>query len=385
MKKLTINKLKSGQKIIIYGAGVYGEITFAGLNFLGLVPFCFCDREKSIGDFHGIKVIQPNMIDVYKDAIILIAIETEYWNVKEFLDNKELENYDISTFFDLPLDINSLSYKAQEKYQNKDLYLAAVKYSRNPEIINISHMDLLVTEKCTLRCRDCSALIPYYVKPQNYVCEEIICKFNHMLQYINHISELRILGGEPFINDCIYKLFEEYRKNKKISNLVVYTNGTVIPDKKVLTSMNENNVIVHISDYDINTNKISQLTKVLNNYGIKCRVRKFDTWQDMGAVSCRNHSENILRSLYEECYQKNCYTFLKGKLYNCPRQAHLVNLGIIENDYNSVDFNDEYCNVEEKRKELLKMIYEWEYITACNYCSGMNFHKNCVKAAIQIK
>ncbi len=35
---------------------------------------------------------------------------------------------------------------------------------KNNNILNVKHLDLVLTEKCSLKCKDCSNLMQYYAK-----------------------------------------------------------------------------------------------------------------------------------------------------------------------------------------------------------------------------
>ena len=64
---------KEGKKVIIYGAGRYGELAYWMLKELNIKPFCFAD-EKMAGDkFCNLKVISPNGLKDYLDAIVLVS------------------------------------------------------------------------------------------------------------------------------------------------------------------------------------------------------------------------------------------------------------------------------------------------------------------------
>ena len=69
-------------------------------------------------------------------------------------------------------------------------------------------LEVFITERCTLRCRDCSHLIPEYKAPKNYEMKEIINVLENVLKVVDKISDLIILGGEPVLHMELYKLIE---------------------------------------------------------------------------------------------------------------------------------------------------------------------------------
>ena len=48
-----------GQNIVIYGAGIYGEIAFQCLRTWGIRAFCFADRNENLKKKFGLLFIKP--------------------------------------------------------------------------------------------------------------------------------------------------------------------------------------------------------------------------------------------------------------------------------------------------------------------------------------
>ena len=89
--------------------------------------------------------------------------------------------------------------------------------------------------------------------------------FDRFLGAVDYIVEVRVLGGEPFCNNEIYKVIEHLYQHPKIGQTVVYTNGTIVPSKQVLDDLNKGMAIVRISDYGINKERIEQLLKAFSD------------------------------------------------------------------------------------------------------------------------
>ena len=85
-------------------------------------------------------------------------------------------------------------------------------------------IDILVTERCSMKCQDCSNLMQYYIKPQNIGNETIIKEIEEILSKIDHLFEIRLIGGEPFVNPNIYEMISYATNLSKVSYVVIYTN-----------------------------------------------------------------------------------------------------------------------------------------------------------------
>jgi molybdenum cofactor biosynthesis enzyme MoaA len=61
-------------------------------------------------------------------------------------------------------------------------------------------MDVVISERCSLKCVDCSNLMQFYESPQDISFNEILRDFDALLERVNHIYEIRLIGGELFMN-----------------------------------------------------------------------------------------------------------------------------------------------------------------------------------------
>lgn len=377
-------KYNPDKKLVVYGASVYGELAKAALEQMGILPDYFCDKSKKRKEYFSIPVITPEELNKLGDISIIIASADFFYEIKEMLKSMGFDVlYDMSLLLKIELDISKLSNRAKEIYANRDYYLNIVS-SQSGEKIVLNRIQYVVTEKCSLRCKDCSHLMPYYKCPQNADIQKDEAAFDLLLDHIDYIAELRILGGEPFINKEMHELIEEYFDNPKIQTISIYTNGTIIPDEKTLVALKHENVKVHISDYKINQEKIQKLTSIFDEYKITYFVRSYDEWQDAGDTSYRGYSLEQVENHFSTCFERNGYTFLHGKLYRCPRSAHGMNLNAMPDaPENYIDLQNWSGNSTELKERIINL-QNLKWLESCKYCSGPDNHEKGIPAAIQI-
>lgn len=382
IKSFDIEQHAKYDKIIIYGASAYGEIAYQALIQNGITPACFCDRKALVG-VEGIPVIKPEQVDDYQDAAFIIASADSFQEIKNFLWNHGCKKiYDMRLLLGNPVDISRLSNRAKDVYDNRQNYYDAVERA-NEGAIYFSRLQYVVSERCSLRCRHCSHLMQYYKNPENVDLEGHKEAFDRFLEAVDQISELRIMGGEPFMNQDTYKLVEWYYGHPKIRRLSVYTNGTIIPSTSNLRTFSGKNIRLHISNYGINEARIQAVTKKLDEYGISYFVRKYDSWQDAGNLEERGYTEDYMRESFAACFERNSYTFFRGKLYHCARSAHGMNLGAIpwmEDDV--VDFTLGDRQKEDYRNAIMTL-QDKGFLISCNYCNGPNYHEGDIPAGEQ--
>ncbi len=374
----------TNKEIIVYGAGRYGELALRGLQALGIEPNAFADQALADQMYFGIPVISPDNLVAYHDAAVLIASYNYFYEMLAFLQSIGHENiYDILELIKLEYDESILSEYALDEKHNYGKYQGVIDCA-DIEGIVVTHCEMVLTERCTLRCRDCANLMQYYEKPENLDINEIITDFNKFLDSIDILLELRLLGGEPFICKELDKIINAFVDNKKVKRITIYTNSTLIPSDKVLNAMKNPKVSVHMSNYGKVSRKLKELDSLLAEKNVNHYVHSYENWNDLGGTEKRNYSDNKLRALYRNCLMAKCYTFYRGKFYICPRAAHGERQGVFQNRKEEfVDFTGS-VNTGIKREEIKCLTEHMAYITACDYCNGSSVRSEQVEAATQL-
>lgn len=374
--------IKQGTMLIVYGASVYGELAYLALQKLGVKPAYFCDRFRT-GQYFGIDIIHPDELKHFLKANIIIASCDYFDEIREQLLEQGCHNlFDMRYLLSLELPQNDMTQRARAMYAYRQVYNDVAEHQGE---LNFHRVQFVVTEKCSLKCRDCMHLMQYYQKPMDVDLEKACLSFDRLLNVVDNISELRILGGEPFIHKELYKLIDRYAPSKKIGSITIYSNGTVMPNERNFHALKNSKVTVNISNYIHNEKRIRVLEERLKEQGILFFVRRYDSWQDCGDLSNRGYSQEKKEELFLNCFERGCYTFYQSQLHRCPRSVHAINLGAmpdVKRDY--VDFAQ--LNVSDS--ELVKQLYSLRsktWIEACNYCLGPNILTQHLIPAIQIK
>lgn len=372
------------EPVIIYGASVYGEIAYFALKSLGIEPEFFCDRFTKDDKYFSVKVIKPGMLIDKVHANIIIASVDYFSDILGYLQEIGCDNiYDMSELMQVNFDIGVLSERAKYKLDYKKQYLDMVDSVRLSDKLSFSRVQYIVTERCSLKCRDCSHLMQYYKHPQNIDLHKYKSAFEKFLKFVGTISDLRILGGEPLMNPFMYEVIKWFHEDERIKTISVYTNGTIVPNKENITYLKSSKVRIHISKYEVNKEKIKKVISCFDKNGIKYYVEPFTNWQTPGNLMKRNCSEVENKTKFQRCYDSNGYSFYKDRLYRCPRSVHGISVGAMpDNEAEYVEFGNvsiSEAELEGKIKELMKR----PYLAACDYCDGLDNHRQSVEPAIQ--
>lgn len=236
------------------------------------------------------------------------------------------------------------------------------------------YLDVVITECCTLKCRDCSNLMQYYHHPENLDIEEQIIALRRIFRSVR-VAQLKILGGEPFVcqNNLIRLL--EYLKEEaidRVEEIVIITNGTLIPSDETLNAIKDTpKTKILFSDYGEVSSKIKDFTAICSERGITSEVVETEYWWDFGDLKLREEKASKAQYRFDACYsRKHCNTLYRGKLYLCPRQAHGVHLGLIPgSDSERVDILvDEFDDPSVLHDAIYRLIDRKERIQSCSYC-----------------
>lgn len=371
------------KKIIIYGAGRYGELAYWGLKALGLRPDFFVDENRAGQEFLGCMVKRTEELRACLNDIVLVASYNYFFEMVSNLQSMGFDEiYDILGLIRLEYDEKVLSEYLSDEKNNWKKYANLVENTDLDKLI-INHCELVVTECCTLKCRDCANLMQYYEHPVNLDIGDTIRYFNRFLDSVDMLLELRILGGEPFIVKDLDRIIDEYVGAGKIKRIVIYSNSTIIPSERVLKSLKKEKISIHMSDYGDVCKKVYELEKIYTENGIEHYIHKYDKWSDLGNIDHRDYTDKEMSDVFRNCMMAKCYTFYRGRLFVCPRSAHGERLGCFKNGEDEfVDFRGK-SDINSKRLELKELINRRKYITACNYCNGSLVKSKIIPAAVQ--
>lgn len=108
--------------------------------------------------------------------------------------------------------------------QNYFAYFTSL-YRRQREGVFLGGVEIDLTKRCTLRCKECANLMQYYKKPDRIPGETIRKSVICLLDSVDGIAMLKILGGEPLLEQelqpykegliCLLKELELHREELK--------------------------------------------------------------------------------------------------------------------------------------------------------------------------
>ncbi len=379
------------EKVMIYGYSSIGEAVYQECMRRGSHVLCFCEDSN----------IRKNKAQIELDIFSLDEIIERDLNGKFIIciPNAEpvIQKLERAGYNDWALVTEYLSEQnyINDKYTIKSKGAAvreiescvlSHKYLKMPEKIFLRNIDLEITEKCSMRCRDCCNLMQYYKQPKEYSVEKLVEWMDELLNYVDEIYEIRILGGEPFMHRQVHRIIERIISYPQVHRILVITNATIMPSEEMWEVMENDKVGFSITDYGKLSRNLINMQQELEKRNIVYDIHEMGGWTQCSNIAAHQRDEKELREIYQECCAKNLITLLDGKIYKCPYIANAINLKAIPNA------EGEYVDLgtlrekepEIARKELRNYLKEKEYFLSCDYCEGRSFDADEIEPAIQI-
>ena len=390
VKKLeNLSDLVSKSNVVVFGTGNFGKIVVRALKDCGISIEKICDTNSSNWGktFCGYPVVSPD--DLSEKDIVLLATNISNRKFMRTLceSKKVLSIYNVEnilrksswpSFFG-ELDLEWSFDRAQEVI---DLYFFDIDAESEVQLLKVKSLDVVLTERCSLKCIDCSNLMQYYQKPIGAEVEVLVETLRNFLETVDYVSELRLIGGEPLVSKNVERVLDTIFEYSNFDRIVLYTNGTVVPKDSLLKKFQDPRVWIKISDYGPVSRKAKLVADTCTAWGVNCIHEVVTEWEDVGRVLFRGRTDAENKVVFGNCCVNDTLTLLHGQLYACPFSAHTDNLGVLENaDIDKVDMLN-LKNLSDKIRSIYK---DKDVLVACNLCNGRDHIVDKVVAGIQTK
>ena len=381
-KDVLLHRIKeSGRLVVIRGYDVVGWKLLDMLNDAGIFVWAFTDRDEAKHGFgYGGYPIVP-MSEVPKDALCVIAAMS-IADVVDDLEQHGLYNWLAADVLlsDYDCTQDSPDFQIDEtRWQVESVRISHAAY-RKPDYVFIRSLDVMITERCSMKCKDCSNLMQYFEKPRDFDVAEVILDVDDALENVDEVLEARVLGGDAFMHKDWGWMVRWLCEQEKVRRVVVYTNGRIVPDHRAMQSLCHGKVTVSVTDYGQASTKINTLIEMMRKRGVWHKVFVPDVWIDCATISKHNRSQDENDDLFRHCVATNLLTLADGKLFRCPYAASAWLLGVTEDEW-FVDVRDE--DVDRKNIRAYVNNRDWA-MHACDFCTG-RILTNTIETAVQTK
>ncbi len=395
------SEVEQGSKVILYGAGDVGQAYYEQIIRTGYCEVAeWVDKNADMYRDCGLCVSLPSEIENSQYDMVIIAVYDAY-SARRI--NEELINLGVSqkkivwigferqtvrkTLIERYL-IEPVIARYSEAFRRrginseeknaKEWIIKESEKNRNSDNIILPRLVVELTTVCTLKCKGCNNLIPLYREQCILSTEEVIKEIATVIEAVDGIVTLELLGGEPFAYRSLCEVMDYVLGLDKVFEVELTTNGTLVPSLELIERLNNEKVTIKISGYK-ESDKYDRLIKLFIENGIRYELYDDITWIDSGGVIKRNRSERDVENTYRACDSaRYCKTLYKGKVYACARSASLYDLGYCNDPKGYLDINESKYIRSDIRDFFLK-----KTDPSCDYCDYCE-HWRMIPAGVQL-
>ena len=206
-------------------------------------------------------------------------------------------------------------------------------YIKDNKVI-IPILEIHASHNCNLKCESCS----HYsnngsgenLKPE--ILDNQLTKWSEKISPI----VLKILGGEPFLNNKLEDVLKVCRRNFPNIKIELSTNGLLLTKVKFnFDCLNKLNVSLLISIHcqeESYSNKMQEVFDFLNQLNVPFKkIESYKRWRRLHFVEDNTvipFQDNLPRQSWNICLSKNYRQLLDGSIYKCPQVAYINKIKI---------------------------------------------------------
>jgi len=315
--------------VAIYGAGDFGKYVKRLIddhpeNGYNVVNFVDNDILKQNSTYMGVKCISiAKMWQEYGKSIdlVLIAIRsalTTFFFIESLLESGKIRNLYM-------VHPNVLDRKIS-LFKNGQLNERAL--IKGPWL---SYLEQDIVSHCNLKCDSCSHYCNAVSEPEFYDTAEFEKDMLRLAQLFSQINTIRILGGEPFLHPELPKFVEIARNIFPNSNLVVATNGLLIPKQKpqVWRIFRDARVKVYITQYLPTSKMLDRIKNTLDENYVQYSVSELI--KEFGKLLTLHENNNPFET--RKTCPKMCTTICKGNLALCPPMLYIDRINALADNF----------------------------------------------------
>ena len=382
-----LEEIKSARRpAVIFGAGRAGWYIMKVLEHHGIRIAAFCESNPSRGRMHyGCPVLSAESVaEVYPNGLVFIGVfvPRTAQAIKDSLSALNLHACYATDAFLYYYQIfvagrqcgrEELAASIGVLFENYRQGANHYGYTENNHFVS-PYVTGVITQKCTLRCRDCAQFMPYYKEPVHFPAARIEADLNQYAKAFDVVPEISLHGGEPFLHPELQEICRAVAQIPNIVFISFVTNGTLMLPDDTLRVMSQCCVDVNQSGgYGPLSKKAAALTAALEKYSIYSQVlfcSETKMWMRPPAFIKHSRPEFENDRLYGECVStKVCCQIMRGELHRCSNSMHGGHQGrmpLSGGDF--VKLHEKDVSDQALITQIREFLQRKKALTVCDYC-----------------
>lgn len=375
------------QPAVIFGAGRSGWYVMKVLEFYHVLIAAFCDNDPGKQNtYYDYQVFSPGQVaaDFPKARVFLgIFIPATAEVVQRQFHQLGFQHvyYDTEAFLFTYL-VEVAGRQCDRKKLAESIHVlfenyreGAIHYGWTKTHYYVSpFVSSVITQKCSLRCRDCAQLIPYYQEPVHFPVASVIEDLKQYAKAFDVVPEISLHGGEPFLHPRIAEICKEAAAIPNIVFISFITNGTIMLAEDVLRQLSACGADVHMSGgYGALSKKRDALSEAFRKHGIYFDILyclPTEMWMQPAPFRKHARSDAANNALFKKCMStKTCCQIMDGELHRCALSMHGSHQGLFpKKDADFVRFHPEDPTDRNLTTRIRCFLDRECALTVCDYC-----------------
>lgn len=384
---LWCENFKSNDTYVIWGCSDFAEQLIGALgdkiNFAYLVDI---SPDKQGKDFCGVPVCAPDKLLTDKDVKVIIS------------------NTYMGTRAKIVASLEDMGFVENINFTYIEIILSMFNWQLDHKIVS-QYVEISTTTFCTLKCKNCTAYMPYVKNRCHIAVDELMQGCDAYFKCVDYVGRFRVLGGEPLIYPNLIELItyigENYRN--RIGEFCIVTNGTVKISDELMAVLKKYTVTLFVSNYSESGHHLAtashydELLTILDKEKIPYHFTASAKWLELGSpMELREDSSDTqsLTERFNDC-RHYCRSIVGNHLFMCATWAFSVLGGIYNDDWkkyvgDEILDMDALSQLDQKEKFAkwfkfdIEMDLENKYLDFCKYCNGFGSkNQNFVKVGEQ--